>query len=69
MATNKDYMKTLLGKLDELPPERVVEVEDFVDFLRHRELDQHLVQGAARASQTAFQKVWDNPEDAVYDKL
>jgi len=69
MATNKDYMKTLLGKLDELPPERVVEVEDFVDFLRHRELDQHLVQGAARASQTAFQKVWDNPEDAVYDRL
>ncbi|MBI3574100.1 MAG: toxin-antitoxin system, antitoxin component, Xre family protein, partial [Gammaproteobacteria bacterium] len=41
MATNKDYMKALLGKLDELPPERVVEVEDFVDFLRHRELDQH----------------------------
>ena len=37
MATNKDYMKVLLSKLDELPPERVVEVEDFVDFLRHRE--------------------------------
>jgi hypothetical protein len=69
MATNKDYMKTLLGKLDELPPERVVEVEDFVDFLRHREQDQHLVHGAMRASQVAFQKVWNNPEDAVYDRL
>ena len=69
MATNKDYMKTLLGKLDELPPERVVEVEDFVDFLCHREQDQHLVQSAAHTSQTAFQKVWDNPEDAVYDRL
>lgn len=51
MATNKDYMKALLSKLDELPPERVVEVEDFVDFLRHREQDQYPVQGAARASQ------------------
>lgn len=69
MATNKDYMKALLSKLDELPPERVVEVEDFVDFLRHREQDQYPVQGAARASQAAFQKVWDNPEDAVYDRL
>lgn len=69
MAANKDHMKTLLSKLDELPPERVAEVEDFVDFLRHRGQDQRLVGSAALASKAVFQKVWDNPEDAVYDRL
>ena len=29
--------QTLIEKLKELPPERVAEVEDFVDFLRTRE--------------------------------
>lgn len=68
MATNKDYMKALLNKLDELPPERVVEVAHFVGCLRHREHDRQPVRGAMRASRTAFQKVSDNPEDAVHDR-
>ena len=29
--------QTLIEKLKELPPERIAEVEDFVDFLRARE--------------------------------
>jgi len=28
--------QTLVDKLNELPPERVAEVEDFIDFLRSR---------------------------------
>ena len=58
----------LLDKLKELPPRRLAEVEDFVDFLRTRD-ERRLTQAAARASEAAFAKVWDNDEDAVYDRL
>ncbi|MBI4194174.1 MAG: DUF2281 domain-containing protein [Betaproteobacteria bacterium] len=59
----------ILEKLKELPPERVAEVEDFVDFLRARTEEQRLVKSVAKASEPAFTRVWDNPEDADYDRL
>jgi hypothetical protein len=58
----------LLEKISRLPPERVAEVEDFVDFITHREIDRELVRTAARASEAAFSKAWSNPEDDVYDR-
>ena len=61
--------ETLLDKIRRLPPEKVAEVEDFVDFLFHRTEDLHLTKAAAKLSESAFQKVWDNPEDAEYDRL
>jgi hypothetical protein len=61
--------QTLIEKIESLPPERVSEVEDFVDFLRLREEDRRLVRSSAKLSEAAFQRVWDNPEDAAYDKL
>ena len=66
---NNQNEQTFLDKLKELPPERLAEVEDFVDFLRTRNDDQRLTQAAAKASAPAFNKVWDNPEDADYDLL
>ena len=59
----------LLEKLRSLSPERLAEVEDFVDFLRLRDQDRALTQAAARLSQDAFAKIWDNPDDADYDQL
>jgi hypothetical protein len=44
-------------------------VEDFVDFLAQRDGDRQLVLAAAAASEPAFAKVWDNPEDDVYDRV
>ena len=61
--------QTLIEKIQSLPPERVEEVEDFVDFLRTRDQDRGLVHAAARLSEDAFRKVWDNPDDAEYDRL
>ena len=60
--------ESLIEKIKNLPPEKVVEVEDFVDFLAQRE-DRRLVQAAARLSEGAFQKTWDNVDDADYDQL
>jgi hypothetical protein len=39
MAKNSNQIRTLLDKLDQLPPERVAEVEDFVEFLAAKERD------------------------------
>jgi len=61
--------EVLIEKLKSLPPQRRAEVEDFVDFLRSRETEQHLTSAAARASEPAFKAVWDNPDDAEYDRL
>ena len=59
----------LIEKLKSLPPERVAEVEDFVDFLRARNEGRAATRTAARASEPAFAKVWENEDDAAYDKL
>ena len=60
---------TLIQKIRSLPPERITEVEDFVDFLKARDQDRALTQAAARLSEDSFRKVWDNPDDAEYDRL
>jgi hypothetical protein len=59
----------LFEKIRALPEDRVDEVEDFVDFLRRREDDHHLTQAAAHLSEDSLKKVWDNPDDAEYDRL
>lgn len=61
--------QALFKKLKALPPERMAEVEDFVDFLRTRDGERPAVRAASRAAEPAFTKVWDNDDDAVYDKL
>ena len=60
---------TLLEKIRSLPPEKMAEVEDFVDFLRQRQSDRELTRAVTKLSAAAFGKVWDNPDDAEYDRL
>jgi len=61
--------KILIEKIRTLTPERVVEVENFVDFLRHRNEEIRLTHSLSLLSEAAFQKIWDNPEDADYNRL
>ncbi|MDF0667785.1 MAG: DUF2281 domain-containing protein [Nitrospira sp.] len=64
------YEQTILQKLRHLPPERVAEVEDFVDFLAHRQAEtRSLTQAAGDLATAAFARVWDNPADADYDRF
>ena len=66
----KVHEQTLLEKLRRLAPERVVEVENFVDFLAQRQAEEHrLAHAASRLAEPAFAHVWDNPTDAEYDRL
>ena len=61
--------QSLIEKIKALPPDRVDEVEDFVDFIAARAQDRSLVRAAAEASAPAFEKVWNNPDDDAYDAL
>lgn len=69
MATERNHIRELIDKLEALPPERIAEVEDFIDFLKSRDTDRQLTRAAAKAAEPSLQKVWDNPDDAVYDAL
>ncbi len=61
--------QVLIEKIRQLRPQRLAEVEDFVDFLRTREDDHRVVTAAARVSEASFAAVWNNEEDAAYDQL
>lgn len=50
---SSNQKRTLIEKLDQLPPERVAEVEDFVDFLANktrRRAAQAILDGVKRAA-------------------
>ncbi|MBS0432138.1 MAG: DUF2281 domain-containing protein [Proteobacteria bacterium] len=67
--TAQRHIEQMVKKLERLPPERVAEVEDFIDFLHNRDEDRGLVQAAQAVSERTLQTVWDNPADADYDRL
>jgi hypothetical protein len=66
---NKPRESHLIAKLKDLPPQRVAEVEDFIDFLRSRDQGRALTRAATRTAERAFAKVWNNDADAAYDRL
>ena len=68
--------QVLIQKIQDLPPERIAEVDDFVEFLRQRTeqaqahaQDRALTLRATQASEGSFAAVWDNADDEVYDAL
>ncbi|HEY3845496.1 MAG TPA: hypothetical protein VGL95_00120 [Acetobacteraceae bacterium] len=61
--------KRLMQKIQTLFPERLDEVEDFVDFIRLRDQQSALTRAAAAASAPAFAAIWNNPEDNACDAL
>lgn len=69
MSSQDRHDDALLEKLHSLPPEKLAEVEDFVEFLLQKDEDQQLREAALRMSEPALRRAWDNPEDAVYDRL
>ncbi len=71
MNTTITVEQRLLDKIRNLSYDKIIEVEDFIDFLYQRQTDseQNLVIAATKLSEASFSKVWDNPEDAEYDNL
>ena len=61
--------QSLIEKIKALPPERLDEVEDFVDFIASRAQERSLARATAATSAAVFAKIWSNPDDDVYDAL
>jgi hypothetical protein len=61
----------LIEKIRKLSSSRIAEIEDFIDFLYHREGDsaEDPALSATQLSEASFAQVWNNPEDADYDNL
>lgn len=59
----------LFDKIQQLPPEKIAVIEDFVEFLRHLDDDRHLTKGTTKLAEESFRRVWDNEDDAEYDNL
>ncbi|MGD9582216.1 MAG: hypothetical protein AB7V26_00910 [Lysobacterales bacterium] len=66
MSTTIDH---LTEKLAQLPPERIAEVVDFVDFIAEREQDRGVVRAAQASSGQTLQQIWNNDADSAYDRL
>ena len=60
----------ILEKIRKLPFDKIVELENFIDFLYQRpNSSQNLITTSTKLSEASFAKIWDNPEDAAYDNL
>lgn len=62
-------VEQVVQKLLALTPNRIDEVEDFIDFLSQRDTDKQLTRDAMSLSESGLNTLWDNPNDAEYDKL
>ena len=62
-------LQSLINKIKALPPDRIAEVEAFVEFISARAQDRALTRAATQVSAPAFTKLWNNPEDDAYDAL
>jgi hypothetical protein len=69
MQAKKLQSDALIDKIRSLPPEKIAEVEDFVDFLRAKNADDGLVRAAGKLAEPSLAKIWDNEDDAEYDRL
>ena len=69
MPAGKRRDQELIEKIRSLPGDKLTEFEDFVDLLHQREEERRLGKAVTSASEAAFAKVWDNPDDAEYDRL
>jgi hypothetical protein len=72
-------MRTLNGHFDgkhivldepvELKPNTRVKIIAVESGATDAEVDEEIIRGCERLSEATFQKIWDNPLDADYDKL
>jgi hypothetical protein len=63
------YTQDLIDKIRALPDDKIAEVADFVEFLKFKTDEQQFARSTTALSEQAFAKVWDNDDDAEYDKF
>ena len=63
---DKDLIKR---EIDKLPEDVLGEVLDFIQFLEAKRETGLLAKSFQELSESSFQRIWDNEEDAVYDTV
>ena len=56
-------------EIEKLPDNLAPEVYNFIIFLESQKDKQELARSVQALSEVSFEKIWDNEEDALYDKL
>lgn len=59
----------IINEIDRLPESYLSEVFDFIMFLESKKDAALLAQASGELSAASFEKIWNNVEDAAYDKL
>ncbi|MDO8446550.1 MAG: toxin-antitoxin system, antitoxin component, Xre family protein [Deltaproteobacteria bacterium] len=59
----------IINEIDRLPESYLSEVFDFILFLESKKEKTLMAKASQQLSTASFEKIWDNEEDAVYDKL
>jgi len=63
-------VKNLLkNEIDNLPEDIALEVFDYLRFIKLKKERDLLTENSQLLSEKSFNKVWDNEEDSVYDKI
>jgi hypothetical protein len=71
MTTNTLTEQKILTQIRQLSPEAIQKLEEFIDQLSEpkNNPDQYLTFAASKLSESILAKIWDNAEDAEYDKF
>ena len=69
MSATIQQIEQVTHKLQTLSQERIAEVEDFIDFLKQRDEDLQLTRSTMKISEQLLANLWDNADDAEYDRL
>ena len=71
MTTDTLTEQRILTQIRQLSPDAIQKLEEFIDQLSQpkNNPDQYLTFAASKLSESILAKIWDNAEDAEYDKF
>ncbi len=69
MNIKSNLENRVIEKVNQLSVEEIEQVEHFIDSLKKKDLDNRLTFTSTKLAESVFERVWNNPEDAEYDKL
>jgi len=71
MTTDTLTEQRILTQIRQLSPDKIQKLEEFIDQLSqlNNNSDQYLTFAASKLSESTLAKIWDNLENAEYDKF
>ena len=68
MSMNANYKETITKELQDLSPELLEEVIDFIEFLKIKRMNKgHIDVGSLLLQQESISRIWDSENEDVYE--